>query len=98
MSEKKWFEVSGCLDCSFRFAVQAKDEAEAEELFWELMCETDADMNELIDWIDDIDVSNITPYEPQSQPEVITQRDGTASPGARQSESNAGEVDQTTNG
>jgi hypothetical protein len=62
MPEKKWFEISGFVNCEFRVALQATDEAEAKELFRD----ADVDIAEYIDWINDFSVSSITRSEPES--------------------------------
>jgi hypothetical protein len=68
MSEKKWFEISGYVDCQFRLAIQAIDEAEAKELFGD----TTIDFVDYIDWIDDYTVISITPYDGKSPVKVLT--------------------------
>jgi hypothetical protein len=62
MPEKKWFEISGDVNCEFRVALQATDEAEAKELF----SKVDVDIVQYIDWINDISVDSITRSEPES--------------------------------
>ena len=62
MTDKKWFEISGYVNCEFRVALQATDEAEAEELFMD----AGVDLAEYIDWINDISVDSITRTEPES--------------------------------
>jgi hypothetical protein len=50
------------VNCEFRVALQATDEAEAEELFRD----AEVDFAEYIDWINDFSVDSITRSEPES--------------------------------